>query len=370
MIASIATLAILAVLFINSDLLLREPDKVSSEPVAEEQPPPAEAQSPPAQALAPPAEEADSTAVTVSLSIVTDPVEAAVFVDDDFVGVSPLADLSLAQGTHAIRILKTEYAPLDTVVTLDEASVSLRFMLQEAEPVEVAGADDPPSDALIEESAATSDETTPEETASPPAENPQTPPETNPAETTSPPETEPATETQIDPEPAQTQQQTPTAEDPPAVVEEEPGPQTGELQINSEPSGASVLLGGQQVGVTPLVISDVEPGAQQVTLRLDGYKDYTTTVTVAAQQRRTVRGKLEQDNTQGTLRILAEPWGDIYIDDKLHKRGADVRYTTQLPPGTYKVRIEHPTLGIWKQDVTLAAGEDRSLRMSFLREDK
>ena len=68
---------------------------------------------------------------------------------------------------------------------------------------------------------------------------------------------------------------------------------------------------------------------------------------------------------QGTLKVLAKPWGTIYIDGTLHKREADIWYSTKLAPGTYTVEIEHATLGRWKQQVVITAGEERSLEVDF-----
>lgn len=52
------------------------------------------------------------------------------------------------------------------------------------------------------------------------------------------------------------------------------------LSVKSGPVGATVLLDGQALGVTPLVVSSLKPGKYMVTVRLKGYKDQTVTVTV------------------------------------------------------------------------------------------
>ncbi|MCH8960328.1 MAG: hypothetical protein IH820_03170, partial [Bacteroidetes bacterium] len=98
-------------------------------------------------------------------------------------------------------------------------------------------------------------------------------------------------------------------------------------------------------------------------LRLDGYEPFTTTVNVAPQQRGEVGGALAQ--RLGTLKILAKPWGNIYIDGKLHKREASIWYTAKLPPGSHRVRIEHPTLGKWEQVVVVSLEEERKVEVDF-----
>ena len=105
----------------------------------------------------------------------------------------------------------------------------------------------------------------------------------------------------------------------------------------------------------------MQAGPQQITLRLDGYEAFSTTVRVVAQQRNTVNGQLKQ--LLGTLTILAKPWGNIYIDGKRHE--SQSRYTTTLPSGNHRVRVEHPVLGRWEQVVEVSAGEERTVTVDF-----
>ena len=157
-----------------------------------------------AEALNAYAEEPDTTTVAgVPLFITTDPAGTTIFVDGDYVGVSPLQYVALAEGRHLISVLKSDYAQLDTVVTLNEASASLQLTLRQAE-----------APLLDEDTPLVSDEVQP----------------------------------------------TVSDEDLAAADEEQPAASVGELQINSEPSGASVLVAGQEVGVTPLLLSEVQVG--------------------------------------------------------------------------------------------------------------
>lgn len=52
------------------------------------------------------------------------------------------------------------------------------------------------------------------------------------------------------------------------------------LSVKSSPVGATVLLDGQALGITPLVVSGLKPGKYTVTVRVKGYKDQTVPVTV------------------------------------------------------------------------------------------
>lgn len=61
-----------------------------------------------------------------------------------------------------------------------------------------------------------------------------------------------------------------------------PEPVVGGIAVTSRPSGARVLLDGQDVGVTPTVISDVAAGAHDLRIELDGYRPWLASVDVPA----------------------------------------------------------------------------------------
>jgi len=367
-IACALTITVIAFLYINADQFPRK-DKALSSVAAEEQGAPMEEQGRLAEALNAYAEEPDTTIVAgVPLSITTDPFNAAIFVDGNYVGVSPLRYVVLAEGRHLISVLKPDYAQLDTVVTLNEASVSLQLTLREADDVILPEA----SEDIPPETPTTTDEADRDETLSTPATPALEPTSTHDAaqagqERTTPPRDAGETRPAEDPSDDKPLPVAETEEAPAADAEEAPVVQVGELQINSEPSGVSVLVAGEEVGVTPLLLSEVQVGPQQITLRLDGYQDLTTTAYVLAQQQSTVNRQLKQ--LLGTLKILVKPWGSIYIDGELHKKESDIWYTTKLMSGYHRVRVEHPSLGNWDQVVEVPAGEEHSITIDFNKGD-
>ncbi len=337
--ASVLTIGILIVLFINAEMLLGKPDSDSSQGTVT-----ARQQSASASELAP-------------LSVTTQPSDAAVFVDGQFVGVSPLRELVLSTGMHRLSVQKQDYVAIDTVVTLASDPAVLRLTLRAvAQAALVDESHDQPPPELT---AAETNLHTPslEQPASPePAsaeEQPAIIPQAAPADpaTTPPDDTDQA---DVDQTGASALEEEATMPD---IVE------VGELQVLSQPSGAAVWLANEQVGITPVLVTDVEAGAQQVTLRLDGYEPFTTTVDVAPQQRSEFTGQLTQ--RLGTLKILAKPWGNIYIDGKLHKREASIWYTARLTPGNHQVRVEHPSLGKWEQVVVVSLEVEGKVEVDF-----
>ncbi|MFA5268547.1 MAG: PEGA domain-containing protein [Methanoregula sp.] len=59
-------------------------------------------------------------------------------------------------------------------------------------------------------------------------------------------------------------------------------PATGTLILDSVPSGASVYIDGSYRGMTPFALRTLSSGNYQVVLKLNGYQDYSRTVTIPA----------------------------------------------------------------------------------------
>jgi hypothetical protein len=61
-------------------------------------------------------------------------------------------------------------------------------------------------------------------------------------------------------------------------------PATGSIAINSAPAGATVYLDNANMGITPLTLDSIAPGSHSLTIRLDGYEDWSGPVEVTAGQ--------------------------------------------------------------------------------------
>jgi hypothetical protein len=66
----------------------------------------------------------------------------------------------------------------------------------------------------------------------------------------------------------------------------------GSLEVVSEPEGATVIMNGQPVGTTPLELEGVRAGSHALTVDLDGYRRWSTAVTVVSYKRNRISPKL------------------------------------------------------------------------------
>ncbi len=68
----------------------------------------------------------------------------------------------------------------------------------------------------------------------------------------------------------------------------------GGLRFLSNPGGASVMMDGQVIGVTPMVNEEVSAGEHIISVSLDGYLDFETSVKVAGGEMKVVNAVLEK----------------------------------------------------------------------------
>jgi len=70
---------------------------------------------------------------------------------------------------------------------------------------------------------------------------------------------------------------------------------SGSLSIASSPAGAAIYIDGVQRGITPATIPGLFAADHTVLLKLDGYQDYSASVTISAGQTGTVSATLVQE---------------------------------------------------------------------------
>ena len=97
-------------------------------------------------------------------------------------------------------------------------------------------------------------------------------------------------------------------------------PAFGSLKISSQPeSGATVIINGKRVGVTPLTIDTIASGQHEVTLLKDMYASTTATATVSDSKVSEMTISLNRSYAEITL--SADPESDIYVDNQFKGKG-------------------------------------------------
>ncbi len=258
----------------------------------------------------------DSTAGWAQVTVQSSPTGAAVRVNGDSIGTTPLLDHALRRGVYMLSVRADGHFRADTVITLEEGMTPTLRLALRARPGADTSSDESPPDSLP-------------------------PPDARSAPVAS----------------------SPDEDDPPQASER---PALGTLYVTSTPEGALVTVGETERGRTPVSVSRLPVGEKSITLSLDGYEPWSTTVAVQPDTTRQVQADLQART--GQLRVLARPWGTIYVDGTLHARESDVWYETSMPAGGHRVTVVHPTLGQVARDVQVEAGEETSIVVD-LREE-
>lgn len=251
------------------------------------------------------------------VSIRTIPEGATIRLNSDSVGTTPFSDSSIRAGLYVMSVRASGYSPLDTLVDLRENSrTALEFSLRvrpgygrsgsEASSSPAQRATARPPDRRAVRQPAAGDET-PRTTARPTS----------------------------------------------------PTRSVGALYVTSAPSGALVTIGGETWGPTPVGIADVPLGSTVLEVSLDGHESWNTQIEVQGDAPHRVHAELQP--RPGHLRILARPWGTIYVNGTLRVQDSDVWYGLPLSSGTHEVKVVHPVLGEETRQVVVHPGEQTSV---------
>lgn len=162
----------------------------------------------------------------------------------------------------------------------------------------------------------------------------------------------------------------PPPPDPDPGSEVRPGPEpqpvhTGAVVdlvlLESIPTGAAILVDEQERGHTPVVLRDLSGGRHMVTLRADGYEDYTRQIHVPDAL---PNGPYRLRQEPGTVLITSEPPGaGIWHGTQL--LGTTPIMVKHLPPGDHDVRMTafgHQPMKV-TFSVSRVAGTERHVKM-------
>lgn len=287
-----------------------------------------------------------------TLSVYSEPQGATVIVGDDTVGVTPIDTRRVPSGTHMVSVAKKGYASHDTAMTL-AANQSAVHVPRLSPEKNASGGDQRETPAP----------STTEDFGTEPTPDPNQP--------TDPPQGEASTQESYagDPSGTSREQEAPQEQAPspdPAAEDETDSLVMGVLELRSDPESTAVELNGYSVGTTPTRLDQVAAGAHKVTFTRPGYE--TTTKRVNVEGKDTVTVEVSLESQTGYLRVLARPWGSIYVDDQRRVEDSDIWYETPLQAGTYTVTARHPTLGEKERTVEVAPRDTQSVVLD-LREN-
>lgn len=135
--------------------------------------------------------------------------------------------------------------------------------------------------------------------------------------------------------------------------------------ISSNPQGALIWIDDQLIPEkqTPARLDSLPIGDHIIRLQKSGYREFETSLVLKENTTNNISAELEV--SRGKVEISVKPWGSIYIDEQLMKKETNVKYTTTLPTGKHKIRIQHPLFGEWQKEIDLQDNQHQYIPVNF-----
>jgi hypothetical protein len=115
----------------------------------------------------------------------------------------------------------------------------------------------------------------------------------------------------------------------------------GRLAVRTEPAGATVVLDGEEVGVTPWESNTLERRVHELEMRLEGHASYEERIDLGPRREITIERALAVRRATGTLDVQSTPWATVTIDGRRIAESTPV-LGLRLPVGDHVVRLHNP----------------------------
>lgn len=140
----------------------------------------------------------------------------------------------------------------------------------------------------------------------------------------------------------------------------------GLFSISSKPKGATVVLDGKEVGVTPLELQGIEPGIHRVRYQVDNgpivLREVDTTDGT--------KGEVAANIPSRSARILVNTgseFGRVFLNDQLLGEGR--RVVLHLARGQYTMRVEAENFKSAQRKLRIPAGGIHAFRSNLVPEE-
>ena len=142
-------------------------------------------------------------------------------------------------------------------------------------------------------------------------------------------------------------------------------PTTGDIDVTSSPSGASVYVDGVYYGATPQLCSGLTPVGHTLEVIKSGYDTWKQTVSVVAGQTAHIHASLAASQQYGSLYVSSNPQGaNIYLNDKY--QGQTPRTIGSLIPASYTLELTKSGYYDWtKTAVRIYANQETTVSKSL-----
>jgi len=148
-------------------------------------------------------------------------------------------------------------------------------------------------------------------------------------------------------------------------------PKLGTIVVSADVDDAEVLLDGNKVGTTPVVVNDVIEGLHVVEVRKEPALPWKQTIQVEAGKQTKVRGELKATlgGQGGSVRVLSNVQGaHVFLDGT--DMGAVPVDIKDVKPGEHVIEVKAPKYQTREERVTVNAGSATVLKLDLNPEAK
>ncbi len=247
------------------------------------------------------------------INVSTSPEQGAkVFVDGDYLGVSPIMTDKLASGTHTVRVMKDMYKMKEQSFTVTDGQTTNANLTMAANFVTLTINTDADSDIYVDEDYKGRGRWTGR--VSEGLHNLEARKQNHRSSKTS-----------VDLVLGENK----------TIALEAPQPISGSIDVNSSPMSAEIYIDGKHYGQTPNYINEILIGTHTLKLEKQGCASITKTITIKENETLTVNEKLQ---TGKEITIKTDKSGDkVYVDDNYVGLSP---VTTTITFGSHNIKAE------------------------------
>lgn len=127
--------------------------------------------------------------------------------------------------------------------------------------------------------------------------------------------------------------------------------------LNSEPSGAQIVIDGKIKGETPLLLKNLPIGTYTATFKKEGYVNKQTTWTIKNKRPFSITKKISSN--LGDISIVSTPAGCRVEIDGLPK--GITPYKEELPEGLYEIKLTKPGYSVYKHSASIIRNQTNTI---------
>ncbi|HUW85417.1 MAG TPA: PEGA domain-containing protein, partial [Methanoregula sp.] len=146
------------------------------------------------------------------------------------------------------------------------------------------------------------------------------------------------------------------------------------LSVTSNPPGAAVFVDNVMRGVTPITLTDTVIGNHVITIRMEGYEEYTKNVVVESSSPVTIVAGLRKSVPEptpqlpsafGSIAITSIPSGAaVSLDGS--QRGTTPAIFHDIVPGSHEVTLSQKGYDDWTQAVSVGSGQTAAINANLV----